>query len=342
MIPVARIGDTVVGYCNGPNHEANREFVGVWCTGSDDVFADHIGVVRVGDTGVTDCDHVFFAATGAETVFANTIGVHRVGDTVITEGDGVGVSVTGSDTVFADDITGSMVTVLTSSDSAIDQVLAEADELDDGTPSGRAAADAAIQKHIDSGLISAADINKTAVESDRDVVPPPNIPITGDCQGYDSITSFPDSFPLTEKYSVGYVTKQVVFPHSVTANKGLTVNQIICNLKLLTVNCWTPIKARYPNAFITCSFRPGEHEKQHGDGCAMDIQFRGASKYDYYNIAKWIKDNVVFDRLLLEYKTVGTGMPWIHISFKSSPSRLVFTFLNNRKYSDGLVDLSKT
>ena len=343
MIPVARVGDTVVGYCRGDGHTTDREFVGVWTTGSSTVFADNIiEVVRIGDIGITDCGHTFVAATGAETVFADNIGVHRVGDTVITEGGGVGVSTTGSDTVFADDVIGRAVTVPVSIDHVIDAVMSGGDELDDGTPAGAAAIAEHIQRYVDSGIIKQSDLDKPVVAGNTDAAPPANTAVSGDCQGFGEMTTVADNFYLTQRVTIGDVTKRVTFPHQVVPNKGLSISQITCNLKLLVINCWEPIKGHFPNAFITCSFRPGANEKQHGDGCAMDIQFTGAKKSDYFAIAQWIKANVTFDRLLLEYKTTGTGLPWIHISFTQHPSHLVFTFLNGRKYADHLVDLAAT
>lgn len=95
--PVARVGDVVVGYCNGQGHTPNREFTGVWVTGSDTLTTSGVGVVRVGDTGVTDCGHTFQAATGSDVATDTGQPLHRVGDLVIVEGSGVGVTVTGDD-----------------------------------------------------------------------------------------------------------------------------------------------------------------------------------------------------------------------------------------------------
>jgi uncharacterized Zn-binding protein involved in type VI secretion len=99
---VCRIGDTVVGVCEaaGPNHP--RDFVGVWSTGSDISTADGIPIVRVGDTGVTDCDHNFIAVTGSDVSTDAGLPVHRVGDIVHVIENGVGVSTTGSDTTSSD------------------------------------------------------------------------------------------------------------------------------------------------------------------------------------------------------------------------------------------------
>lgn len=342
MTAVARIGDTVVGYCNGPNHKKNKEFTGVWITGSETVFADHLGVVRLNDTGVTDCGHTFIATSAAQNVNADNLGVHRVGDTVLTEGGGVGVTVTGSETVLACDVTGTMSSVSTV-DAAIDGVMMTGDDLDDGTPAGKAAAAEHLKKHIDSGLIKKEDLEKPAVEGEKDETPPEQSEVTGDCSGLDSVSSFPDSYQLTSTYTLGQIRRGAVGAYPIGPNMGKTAAQIVCNLKMITINCWTPIKAHYPNAFITSSFRANSGGSQHNIGQALDMQFSGIPKAGYYTIAQWIKANVTFDQLLLEYKTTGTGMPWIHVSFKQSGNRgQVLTFMNNRAHSQGLVDLSKS
>ena len=76
---------------------------------------------------------------------------------------------------------------------------------------------------------------------------------------------------------------------------------------------------------------------------ACDMQFSRAKKPDYFTIAQWIRDNVSYDQLLLEYKTTGSKLPWIHLSFNKAGNRgQVMTFMNDKKYSNGLVDLSGT
>ena len=160
-------------------------------------------------------------------------------------------------------------------------------------------------------------------------------------------------------YYVRTVTKQVsqtnrngvIFPYDVATvapANGYTAQEVCENLELLVKNCYDPIKAQYPKAFMTCSFRAagkGSPTSQHPKGQACDIQFAGASKADYYPIAQWIRDNVSFDQLILEYKTTGSGMPWIHVSFNKAGNRnQVFTFMNDRNCKapgvTGLYDLS--
>lgn len=166
---------------------------------------------------------------------------------------------------------------------------------------------------------------------------------------------FPDSLQLSTNYTLGKLTRtpNVVFDHPVSAPSasGLPTKTIVENLKLLAINTLEPIRAKYPNAFITNTYRE-DSKTQHGKGQAADIQFRGVPKSEYYNIAIWIRDNVPFDQLLLEYKTTGSGLPWVHISFavpQRSPKdpTKVMTFLNDKRETKtaangyGLVQLSE-
>jgi hypothetical protein len=166
---------------------------------------------------------------------------------------------------------------------------------------------------------------------------------------------FPDTLQLSPNFTIGKLTRKpnVVFDHPVSAPNvlGLPTKTIVENLKLLAINTLEPIRAKYPNAFITNTFRE-DSKSQHGKGQAADIQFRGVGKAEYYNIAIWIRDNVPFDQLLLEYKTTGSGLPWIHISFAvpqrppKDPTK-VMTFLNDKRETKtaangyGLVQLAE-
>lgn len=162
-----------------------------------------------------------------------------------------------------------------------------------------------------------------------------------ECGMFDS-NNIPPTTQISKYFTIGNLSSNAaVSKYPIQAQHGLTIPQIACNLKTLAENSLDAIKSKYPNAFITSGFRAGSGTSQHERGEAADIQFTGASKSDYYEIAKWIKDNVVFDKLLLEYKTTGSGMPWIHISYRENPRKEVYTFMNHAKKSNGLADLSK-
>ena len=120
--------------------------------------------------------------------------------------------------------------------------------------------------------------------------------------------------------TLGMMIKNVTFPRTIQqlAEHGPSVSSpqnVVNNLAALALNVVEPIKAKYPNAFLTNSFRHGKTigGGAHGTGQACDIQFRGVAAHDYYDIAVWISKNISYDQLLLEYlpgKTV-----WIHCSY---------------------------
>lgn len=157
-----------------------------------------------------------------------------------------------------------------------------------------------------------------------------------------------DSPTTGTKYYVKTVTKVpgVVFPYDVetlASRNGFSVEQVIENLRNLVVNVIDPIKAKYPDVLVTCTFREKtSSNSQHNSGSAVDLQYTKCSKDQYYERAQWIKDNIQYDQFLLEYKTTGTRNPWHHLSFSSSNRRQTMTFMNHRKYSDGLANLSHT
>ena len=154
-------------------------------------------------------------------------------------------------------------------------------------------------------------------------------------------------------YYVKTVTKQpgVVFPYdvaSIAPQNGTTVAVVVQNLANLVKNCFDPIKKKYPDAFMTCSFRAkgvGSSTSQHPFGMACDIQYSQASKAEYFVRAQWVRDNVPYDQFILEYKTTGTGKPWHHISFNAAGNKgQVLTFMNDKNCKGpgvtGLYDLS--
>ena len=96
--------------------------------------------------------------------------------------------------------------------------------------------------------------------------------------------------------------------------------------------------------FVTSAFRdPGNASNaktsQHPLGQGADIQFKGASKKEYYDIAVKLASVIKYDQFLLEYCNY-TNNPWIHISYIDKQNRnKVMTFFNHRRHSDGLTQL---
>ena len=126
-----------------------------------------------------------------------------------------------------------------------------------------------------------------------------------------------------------------VSSYRIRAQVGLQPEDMINNLTNLANNALDLIKDQYPNMFVTSGFRHGSGTSQHNRGQAADMQFTGASRGDYYDIALWIRENVPHDQMLLEYQTGGSGNPWIHLSLKPDGNRFdIATFRDHRRYGE--------
>lgn len=311
------------------------------------VFADSLLVAVNGSQGTTDSNdhayHTWSTANGDSVVFANSISVNFT-DNVDTCGD---IRVGGSTTVFV----GTSIDQDTVSNRSINEI----DETDAVAPGS---ADSIIAASVQSGNISASEIavgNAPVIRAvDTSTATNTATTISTDCSDIASLSPFPtgdaiDAIVLTANYTVGKLTRKpyVVFDHALRSGaSGLLLEEIVCNLKMIAVNIITPIIAQYPNMILTNTWRPagsGSTLSQHPKGQACDMQFVGVGKKDYFIIAQWCRNNLVFDQLLLEYKTTGSGLPWIHLSFdKTGNKKQVLTLLNDKTYATGLVDLSGT
>ena len=63
----------------------------------------------------------------------------------------------------------------------------------------------------------------------------------------------------------------------------------------------------------------GSSKSQHCKGEAVDIECPGTPNYD---VANWIRENVEFDQLILEFYTPGIpDSGWVHVSYKHGENR---------------------
>ena len=193
------------------------------------------------------------------------------------------------------------------------------------------------QKELDDGTKVAADPEFIDTEK-----PNNKTPIPASCGIFENLKDIPDNMQISKSYTIGMLSTKTALAnstHKLTAQRNLTLAEIACNLKKIAENCIEPIKAKYPNMSVTSAFRRGSGTSQHELGQAVDMQFSGVDKSDYFAIAQWIRDNIIFDKLLLEYKTTGTGNPWIHISYKEGPRKEMYTYMNNKNVGVGLRKL---
>lgn len=209
------------------------------------------------------------------------------------------------------------------------------------------AAAAAIKQGIANGTIDPNELNAPVTEGERDssgpssnVKPSLTSPTVGDIG-----TSPDDNLRLSPNFTVSKLSKHTpAGSHIIRAQHGLSAKEITGNLQLLAINCLEKIKERFPDMQVTSAFRTSTGGKsQHERGMAADMQFASANKNKdlYFQYAQWIKENIPFDQLLLEYKTYGSKLPWIHISFNSKSNRKqILTLKNNATYGQGLIQLA--
>lgn len=161
---------------------------------------------------------------------------------------------------------------------------------------------------------------------------------------------FPLSFKLTEKGK--FTLKELCRNGSVVPQRGLTEQQIVQNLRNLTLNCLDPIKKKYPRMSVNSAFRRSEGDSNysdHGLGAAADMNFITTDNAEWVTIAEWIRDNIPHKQLLLEYeeelhsktKEFIKMKIWIHIAYIKVNGQViksglpVATFWNGKPYENG-------
>lgn len=122
---------------------------------------------------------------------------------------------------------------------------------------------------------------------------------------------------LSPNFKIRNLSIGAVFAHDIIPQNGLTVPDIICNLKALSENILEPLNAKYPGLRINSGFRKGASTSQHNKGMACDLQWPGLSPAGYTPIANWIRDNLPFDQLIFEH---GNSI-WLHVSYNRTASK---------------------
>ena len=132
---------------------------------------------------------------------------------------------------------------------------------------------------------------------------------------------------LTTNFSLAEMTAS-----QVAARKGLNNNPTagqIENLKKLCESILQPIRNHYDAPVIISSgFRSPELcvligssiDSQHAKGQAADLQVSGI---DNKALATWIKNNLDFDQLILEFykEAEGPHSGWVHVSYAGKENR---------------------
>lgn len=192
-----------------------------------------------------------------------------------------------------------------------------------------------VGQEIPAGWPAEETNDPVAQPTEIDVVANPNTPLSPDCE---IINTIDYNYRLSENFTLGQLSNRAVFPHSIRAQNGLSVSDIICNLKHLAVNILEPLKAKYPDIRINSGFRAGTSNSQHNKGQAVDIQVPGAAASVYSDMAAWIVKNLPVDQFILEH---GRSV-WLHISYNSIGTQrgqlLTYWPKGSPQYKPGLVN----
>lgn len=156
-------------------------------------------------------------------------------------------------------------------------------------------------------------------------------------------TFLPGNYNLSPNFTLEMVTTQAALSHyELTYNRDTSYGEIAYNLQATALNILEPIYKLYPNMVVVSGFRPDTNPKstsQHGIGQAVDIQFKGAARADYYDISKKLAEVLNYDQIILEYRSTSNN-PWLHISYSVQENRKeVITVWNDQPYSSGLAML---
>ena len=117
---------------------------------------------------------------------------------------------------------------------------------------------------------------------------------------------------------------------------------VIINLKTICENILEPIRENYGIPFSPNSgYRSpklnnavgSSHKSQHLKGQAVDIEIPSIDNYD---LAQWIRNNLNFDQLILEFYNGQPSSGWVHVSFAEENRKQLLTF-NGKDWNSGLV-----
>jgi hypothetical protein len=294
-------------------------------TSSVDVISGNLGQARVTDMTIAFCDeeHVGQVITGAPNAFANSLNKARIGDQVV--GCNIGVIVTGNPTHQIGEGGGSPAPYAIVDFQGQKILYTEVDfgnlddeqEINDGLnvykPKGGASTkmEAARSKALEVAP-------KTTVAQEATPAPQQATPPT---QCIDVPDPPPGNFQLSPNFVLSELSSNAaVSRYPVRAQQGLTVADIVCNLQAWAVSVGEVLCGQYGKTrlLVTSGFRTGSSTSQHEKGQACDVQFPGKTNTEIYNIALWVKTNVPYDQMILEY---AGNRPWIHLSFNRAGNR---------------------
>ena len=188
-----------------------------------------------------------------------------------------------------------------------------------------------INRNVPTATAEAMEFNKDNIDAISD----------GDYTLFVNQSNIATGINISENYSIRQYLAATDGISKIVPQHGLSEGEIVQNLQYMSINIAEKVKELYPEMIISSGYRYAKTGSQHEKGQAMDMQFRGTNKSNYYNIAVELAKVLPFDQLILEYKDTGTGNPWIHVSFNKKGNRgEIYTYFNHSKVSTGLKKLA--
>lgn len=159
---------------------------------------------------------------------------------------------------------------------------------------------------------------------------------------------------LSPRYRVSDMLAGDNHPASLVEQIGLSPVELATNAQLVAYNILEPLRDKYNDTFTISegiyNLLPNEQidstslTYEFGQGLAVGIQFPVQPDSFYYDAAQWIRNNLVFDKLVLsylDYDPDGVNEPTLIVTVKSgSNAKKVSTEFNHTKIADNLLDLS--
>ena len=117
---------------------------------------------------------------------------------------------------------------------------------------------------------------------------------------------------------------------------------VITNLKTICKNILEPIRENYGLPFTPNSgYRSAKlnnavgssPKSQHLKGQAVDIEL---PSIDNYELAQWIRNNLDYDQLILEFYNGEPTSGWVHVSLCDDNRKQILTF-DGKNWLSGLI-----
>ena len=321
----SRLTDLWSGICCCHSHPTCITMGGYIITASPNHNSGGLPQARLGDMTIGWCGHPGTIITAAPTDLTNGLGKARIGEVVagcnignIITGNPKhevcnGVSFTPFSLEYSTVVDGVPVTYTEVDFGNVDDESATDDGLNIYPPViGRLPTQSEIDRSND------IDVSPTVtVAEDSTAAPPVTTPPTS-CLSVP--VPAPSTFVLTPNFTLGRLSSEAIISrYPVRAQHGLSYIDIVCNLQAWAEQIGEPLVAQYGNIMaITSGFRGGSSTSQHERGQAGDIQFLTYTVQQVYDVAIYIRDNLNFDQMILEY---GSNKPWLHISYNRAGNR---------------------